>query len=153
GRGAFGGGGGGRGGRGGRGGGGAAADAPPEQRGTESQEYLKKEQSELIGVVRDRVALREELRKKQEAENVRKPVNLQARQSAGQLQLSPDEKYVFASVFESAATPAKNTIVPNFVSDSGYTEDIPGRSNVGDSQGTSRMAILNAVTGEVKWVD
>jgi dipeptidyl aminopeptidase/acylaminoacyl peptidase len=147
GRGGFGGGGG----RGGRGGAAAAAETPQEQRGTESQEYLKKEQRELIGVVRDRVALREELQKKQEA--ARKPFTLQARQSVGQLQLSPDEKYVFAGVFETPATAAKNTIVPNYVSDSGYTEDIPGRSNVGDSQGTSRVAILNSATGEVKWVD
>jgi dipeptidyl aminopeptidase/acylaminoacyl peptidase len=56
-------------------------------------------------------------------------------------------------VFEAAATPAKNTIVPNYVSDSGYTEDISSRTNVGDNQGTSRLAILNAETGEQKWVD
>ena len=34
-----------------------------------------------------------------------------------------------------------------------YTEDIPGRSNVGDTQGASRLAILDVETGEVKWVD
>ena len=83
----------------------------------------------------------------------RKPFTLQARQTAGGLQLTPDEKYVIVSVFETAATPAKNTIVPNFVTDSAYTEDIPGRTNVGDSQGTSRLAIVNVETGEVKWVD
>ncbi|MBS1854742.1 MAG: S9 family peptidase [Acidobacteria bacterium] len=137
----------------GQGGGRGAASTAPEPRGTPSQEYIKKEQSELIGVVRDRVALREEERKKREEEQPRKPFTLQARQSAGQLQLSPDEKYVAAGIFETAATPARNTIVPNFVSDSGYTEDIPGRTNVGDSQGTSRLALLNAATGEVKWAD
>jgi dipeptidyl aminopeptidase/acylaminoacyl peptidase len=149
-------GGGGRGQGGGRGGATAAAattgDTPQEQRGTDSQEYLKKEQRELLGVVRDRVELREELQKKPKPP-ARKTFTLLARQTAGQLQLSPDEKYVFASVFEAAATPAKNTIVPNYVSDSGYTEDIPGRSNVGDNQGTSRLAILNAETGDVIWVD
>jgi len=145
--------GGGRGQGGGRGGAPAAGGTAQEQRGTESQEYLKKEQRELIGVVRERVEMREAQQKKQEAENPRKPFNLQARQSAGPLQLTPDEKYVIASVFETPATAAKNTIVPNFVSDSGYTEEIPGRTNVGDSQGTSRLAILNAETGEVKWVD
>ena len=77
----------------------------------------------------------------------------QARQTVPGLQLTPDEKYVIASVFESAATPARNTIVPNYVTDSVYTEDIAGRSNVGDSQGSSRLAILNVETGEVKWVD
>ena len=122
-------------------------------KGTDSQEYLKRTQRELLGVVRERVELREAQLKKTQAQVTRKPFTLQARQSVGQLQLSPDEKYVLASVFEAAATPAKSTIVPNYVSDSGYTEDIPGRSNVGDNQSSSKLAILNAETGEVKWVD
>ena len=140
-------------GQGGRGGAASAGPSAPEPRGTPSQEYLKKQERELFGVVRDRVELRDELRKKQEAEQPRKPFALQARQSAGQLQLTPDEKYVVAAVFETPATPAKNTLVPNFVSDSGYTEDIPGRTNVGDSQGASRLAVINVETGEVKWID
>ncbi len=78
---------------------------------------------------------------------------MQARQSIRSLQLTPDEKYVVASVFESAATAAKNTIVPNYISDSAYTEDIPGRSNVGDNQGTLKLAVIHTETGEVKWVD
>jgi dipeptidyl aminopeptidase/acylaminoacyl peptidase len=142
--------GGGRGQGGGRGA--AAADAPPEVRGTDSQEYLKKEQKELLQVVRERVELRDEQQKKR-FQDPRKPFTLQLRQSVGALQLTPDEKYVIASVFDSAATPAKNTIVPNFITDSVYTEDIPGRSNVGDTQGTSRLALLNVETGEIKWVD
>ncbi|HTP36309.1 MAG TPA: prolyl oligopeptidase family serine peptidase [Candidatus Acidoferrales bacterium] len=143
------------GGRGGRGGGrgGAAQETAVEQKGTESQEYLKKEQRELIEVVRDRVALREEQQKKNQKKNPRKPFTLQARQSARNLQLTPDEKYVIADIFETPAAPAKNTIVPNYVSDSAYTEDIQGRTNVGDSQGISKLAVINAETGEVKWVD
>jgi dipeptidyl aminopeptidase/acylaminoacyl peptidase len=147
------------GGRGGRGGGGAAA--PPttsgtgaaEQKGTDSQEYLKKEQRELITVVRERVEQREALQKKHEKEPARKPFTLQQRQSIRSLQLTPDEKYVIASVFETPAAPAKNTIVPNYVTDSAYTEDIPGRSNVGDSQGTAKLAVINVESGEVKWAD
>ena len=103
-------------------------------------------------MVRERVELREEQQKKR-IQDPRKPFTLQARQTAGALQLTPDEKFVIATVFEAAATPAKNTIVPNYITDSVYTEDITGRSNVGDSQGTSRLAILNVETGEVKWVD
>src|SRR5690349_5741768 len=144
-------------GRGGRGGGGRGGPAPAEpaieQKGTESQEYLKKEQRELIQVVRDRVALREEQQKKNEKQVVRKPFTLQARQSMGAMQLTPDEKYVIADVFEAAATAARSTIVPNYVTDSVYTEDIPGRSNVGDTQGIAKLAIINVQTGEVKWVD
>jgi dipeptidyl aminopeptidase/acylaminoacyl peptidase len=129
----------------------ATGDQPP--RGTDSQEYLKKEQKELLEAIRDRAALREELEKKRLSENPRKPFTLQPRQSVGALQLTPDEKYAIASVLETAATPAKNTIVPNYVTESAYTEDIPGRSNVGDTQAASRLAIINVETGEVKWAE
>jgi dipeptidyl aminopeptidase/acylaminoacyl peptidase len=146
--------GGGGGGRGGRGDTAAAGEAVAEPKGSDSQEYLKKEQKELLQVVRDRVEQRDTQTKKRAADApARKPFTLQARQSVGGMQLTPDEKYVIASVFEAAATPAKNTIVPNFISDSAYTEDINGRTNVGDTQGTSRLAIINVETGEVKWVD
>jgi dipeptidyl aminopeptidase/acylaminoacyl peptidase len=158
--------GGGRGGRGGGGGGGrgggrgdgggrgegaaASADQPV---GTPAQEYLKKEQKELLEYVRERAALRDEEAAKRKAEPpARKPFTLQARESAGALQLSPDGKYVVASVFESAAN-AKSNAVPNYITDSGYTEEIPGRTNVGDVQGRSRLAILSVETGDVRSVD
>ena len=48
---------------------------------------------------------------------------------------------------------ARNTVVPNYVTESGYTEDISGRSNVGDTQSTTRLAAIGVETGEVKWVD
>src|ERR1039457_4217001 len=139
------------GGRGGRGAVAPAAVAAPQPRGTHREEYLKKEQKELLQAVRERIEVREEQKKR--TQDPRKPFTLQARQTVGTLRLTPDEKYVIASVFESPATPAKNTIVPNFITDSAYTEDIAGRSNVGDTLGTSRLAILTVETGEVKWVE
>ena len=44
-------------------------------------------------------------------------------------------------------------IVSNYVTESGYTEDIQGRTKVGDTQARVKVAILNVETGEVKWVD
>jgi dipeptidyl aminopeptidase/acylaminoacyl peptidase len=149
------GGGGGGGGRGGRGGGGAvqtAAGEPPK--GTDSQEYLKKEQKDLLEVVAQRAALRTEEENKRKKENPRKPFTPQARQNVTSLLLSPDEKYVVATVSETGAGPAaKNTIVPNYITESAYTEDISGRTNVGDAQARTRLALIDAVSGEVKWVD
>jgi dipeptidyl aminopeptidase/acylaminoacyl peptidase len=139
------------GGRGGRGGTAAAAATTGEQRGTDSQEYLKKEQKELLEAVRERAALREEQDKKKEKDNPRKPFTLQARQSVTALQLTPDEKYAIAAVTETGN--ARNTVVPNYVTESGYTEDISGRSDVGDTQSTTRLAAIGVETGEVKWVD
>ncbi len=139
---------------GGRGRGGAPAPPPAAgapAKGSDSQEYLKKEQKDLFEVIRERAGLREEEEARRKKENPRKPLTLQARQTVAALELSPDEKYVIASVADSGN--AKNTIVPNFVTESGYTEDIPGRSNVGDSQVRRRLAVIEVESGEVKWVD
>jgi dipeptidyl aminopeptidase/acylaminoacyl peptidase len=123
-----------------------------EKKGTDSQESLKKEEKELLEVVREQAAKKEEDEARKKRENPRKPFNLQEKQTITALTLTPDEKYVIASVTE-PGTGTKNTIVPNFVTESGYTEDISSRNKVGDNQNRIRLAILNVETGEVKWVD
>ena len=141
------------GGRGGRGGAEAAggSGSGEAQNASASQESLKKEQKDFFETVRDRAERRAEEDAKRKKEPQRKPFNLQARETAGNLQLSPDGKYVIASVFD--AGNAKPSIVPNWITDSGYVEDINGRSFVGDLQGRQRLAVIDAVSGEVKWVD
>jgi dipeptidyl aminopeptidase/acylaminoacyl peptidase len=134
------------------GGGQQAARGSGQQRGTESQEFLKKEERELIDSVRRRARQREEQEERRKREDPRKSLQLQARQSVTVLHLTPDEKYVVAAVNETGEG-AKNTIVPNYVTESAYTEDIPARSKVGDSQSRARLAVLSVETGEVKWVD
>ena len=136
----------------GRGGAQARQDSSQEQKGTESQEYVKKEERDLLDVVKRRAEKREQDEAKRKREHPRKPFNLTARQIVTNLQLAPDEKYVIASINENADG-SKNTIVPNFVSDSAYTEDIGSRTKVGDSQSRSRLAVISVDTGEVKWVD
>jgi dipeptidyl aminopeptidase/acylaminoacyl peptidase len=127
--------------------------APPqEEKGTASQEALKKETKDLLEVVRERAAERERQEAKRKSEHPRKPFILQAGQTVASLQLTPDEKYVIASIHE-PATGAKRTVVPNFVTESGYTEDIASRDKAGDKQSVARLAILSTSTGEAKWVD
>ena len=59
------------------------------------------------------------------------------------LQLSPDGKYVSFSVWVAAENPAKNTIVPNYVTSSGYTTDINARPKVGGDQSYREIGIYN----------
>jgi dipeptidyl aminopeptidase/acylaminoacyl peptidase len=134
------------------GGGGQARRDAAQQRGTESQEYLKKEERELLDVVKRRAQKREEDEAKRKQQEKRKPFSLQPRQQVVSLQLSPDEKSVIATVSESAEG-AKNTIVPNYVTESSYTEDISSRAKVGDQQSRARLAVLSTENGEVKWVE
>ena len=139
------------GGRGERAGAPAATGIEPP-RGTDSQEYLKKEQKELLEAVRERAARREEEEARRKKENPRQPFTLQPRQSVASLELSPDEKFVMAAIGESGAG-ARNTMVPNYVTESAYAEDIHGRANVGDAQTVVRVAEIAVDTGEVKWVE
>jgi hypothetical protein len=122
------------------------------QRGGASQEYVKKEERELIEAVRERAQNREEQEAKRKQREKRKPFSPPAGQSVANLQLSPDGKYALASVIQPASG-AKNTIVPNYVTESAYTEDIPSRNKVGDEQGRTRLAIISVETGDVNWVD
>jgi len=138
--------------RGGRGGRARATTGTEEEKGTESQEFLKRQERELLEVISERATKREEDEARKKRENPRKPLNLIATQSIAWLELAPDEKHVIAGVAEKAER-AKTTIVPNYITESAYTEDIPGRTKVGDTQEHVRLAILSTDTGEVKWVD
>jgi dipeptidyl aminopeptidase/acylaminoacyl peptidase len=135
-----------------RGGGGAAASPTDPPKGTDSQEFLKKEERDLLETVRERATKREADEAKRKKENPRKPFMLSARQSVMSLQLTPDEKYVVATISESGDR-TKNTVVPSFVTESAYTEDIPSRNKVGDVQAKTRLALVSVETGENKWVE
>jgi dipeptidyl aminopeptidase/acylaminoacyl peptidase len=131
-------------------GGAAVPGATPK--GTDSQEYLKKEERGLLDAVRERAEQREEQEKRRKEREKRKPFSLPTGQNAVNLNLSPDGRQVIATVTE-PGTGAKNIIVPNYVTESGYTEDIPGRSKVGDVQNRARLVIIDVETGETKNVD
>jgi dipeptidyl aminopeptidase/acylaminoacyl peptidase len=120
---------------------------------SESQEFVRKEERQLLEAVRERAEQREEQEKqrRERDKDKRKPFNLTAGQTATSLLLSPDGSYVVVTVTEPLA--GKNTIVPNFVTESAYTEDIQGRLKVGDTQGRTRLGLVSVATGEVKWVE
>ena len=126
------------------------AGTPPK--GTESQEVLKKEERDLLEAVRERAQNREQQEARRKQREKRKSFAPPPGQSVANLILSPDGKYVTASVLQPASG-AKNAIVPNYITESAFTEDIPARSKVGDNQGRSRMVVLNVETGESKWVE
>ncbi len=129
---------------------GAAPD--DKKKGTDSQEFIKKEERELLDAVKEKAQYREEQEAKRKAQEKRKPYFLPPGQSPGILSLTPDEKFAIVSVNEPARD-TKNTIVPNYVTESAFTEDIPSRNKVGDAQGKSKLALINAETGEAKFID
>jgi dipeptidyl aminopeptidase/acylaminoacyl peptidase len=122
-----------------------------EPRLTGSQQFIKTEEEKLIEFIREQ----NERRKKREEEEKKErlpPLELADRQTALDLMLSPDDTHVFVIVAERPAG-AKAAIVPNYVTTSGYTEDIQARTNVGDTQERRLLAVLNLKTGKTAWAD
>ncbi|MCA1566435.1 MAG: prolyl oligopeptidase family serine peptidase [Acidobacteria bacterium] len=133
-------------------GGGSGGGGGQPERGTESQEVLKKEERALLEAVRERAERREEQEAKRKARERRKPFNIPTGQTVSNLTLSPDGRFVVAVITEPAPA-AKQTIVPNYVTESAYTQDIPGRTKVGDAQGRTRMAVISVETGDARNVE
>ncbi len=131
---------------------GSGAGDDEEKKGTDSQEFLKKEERELLDYVRERAKKTEENRAKRKKENPRKSFRLTARQSIRAMHLSPDESFVAAIITERAES-SKQTIVPSYVTETAYTTDLSARTKVGDTPSRSRILFLDVKTGESKWLD
>ena len=123
----------------------------PEPRLTDSQQFLKDEEAKLIEYTRKQI----EERKKAEAgrESGQLPrLELADGQSAADLRLSPDGTHVFVLVNERARG-AKTADVPDYVTESAYTENISARAFVGDAQSARTLAIVNLETKKSVWAD
>jgi dipeptidyl aminopeptidase/acylaminoacyl peptidase len=123
----------------------------PEPRLTDSQKFIRDEQEKLLEVIKEQ----KEDKKKAEAKaklDKLPALELQDRQTAADLMLSPDGTHVFVLVSERPAG-ARNIIVPNYVTETGYAEDIPGRTAVGDAQNRTLLAVMNLETGKNVWAD
>jgi dipeptidyl aminopeptidase/acylaminoacyl peptidase len=124
----------------------------PDPRLTDSQKFIKDEEQKLIDYVRKQTEQREKREERAKADQLPRFELASPQQSAADLMLSPDDTHVFITVAERPQG-AKSTIVPNYVTESGYTEDIPARTNVGDTQDRRLLAVLNLKTGKSVWAD
>ncbi|HYE75759.1 MAG TPA: DPP IV N-terminal domain-containing protein, partial [Blastocatellia bacterium] len=127
-------------------------NAPAPARGTENQDFIKKEERQLLEAVRERAQKREEDEAKSKQREKRKPFYLAANQSVFSLTLSPDQKHIIAGISEPGQN-AKTAIVPNYVTESAYTEEISARTKVGDRQSRTRLAVISVEDGTFKFVE
>jgi len=117
-----------------------------DPRDTDSQKFVKTEEQKLI----EHTRIEADKKKKTEEKEKRYALpkyELAERQSATDLQLAPDDKHVFMVITERAEA-AKRPNVPNYVTESSYTEDIPTRSYVGDTQDKRTLVVMNLETGK-----
>lgn len=122
---------------------------PQEPRKTELQRFLEKQQLELFEVLRKRKNDREARERLQKLLEDRKPKAYHIGQkNVSSLLLSPDGQYV-TFILSQSASEAKQTVVPNYVTASGFTENINARSKVGEPQTTFEFYVYNIVLDSV----
>jgi dipeptidyl aminopeptidase/acylaminoacyl peptidase len=117
-----------------------------DPRDTDSQKFVKAEEQTLIEHTRIEAEKKKKAEEKDKARALPK-YELADRQTATDLQLSPDDKHVFVVITERAEA-AKRPNVPNYVTESSYTEDIPTRTYVGDAQDKRTLVVMNLETGK-----
>jgi dipeptidyl aminopeptidase/acylaminoacyl peptidase len=122
-----------------------------DPRDTDSQKFVKAEGEKLIEHTRIEAEKKKKAEEKDKARALPK-YELADRQSATDLQLAPDGTHVFMVIVERADT-AKRPNVPNYVTESSYTEDIPARTYVGDAQDKRTLVVMNLETGKTVTAD
>jgi dipeptidyl aminopeptidase/acylaminoacyl peptidase len=127
------------------------APKKPDTRLTDSQEFIRGEEEKLFDVVREDSQKKQKADEKKDAQKL-PGLELKERQSAADLMLAPDGVHVFIVVSERPVG-ARNIVVPSYVNETGYTQDINGRTDVGDAQARRLLAVLNLETGKSVWAD
>jgi dipeptidyl aminopeptidase/acylaminoacyl peptidase len=124
----------------------------PEAEG--QRRFLEDQQLELFEHIRRDRARQDEQEARREAREAREPATLHLSRGERIQRLSPtrDGDYVLIQATAQAQS-AKRTIVPDWVTEDGYTRDLNTRTKVGDAQGSSRIGVLATATGEVRWLD
>jgi dipeptidyl aminopeptidase/acylaminoacyl peptidase len=117
-----------------------------EPKETDSQKFVKAEEQKLIEHTRIAAEKKKKAEEKEKARALPK-YEFADHQSAPDLQLSPDGTHVFFTLL-TEPDGGKQANVPNYVTESSYTEDIAAREFVGDLQDTRALAVMNLKTGK-----
>jgi dipeptidyl aminopeptidase/acylaminoacyl peptidase len=131
---------------GGAGGGGAIGAGSQEQ-------WLQQQQLQLFDVLKDRKKKKDArdafLKSNRDLTDTIKTIGIGDKNMQG-LQISPDGRFVTYRLSQPAN--GKNTIVPDYVTESGFTADIPGRTKVGAPLAKSDLYVYDKVKDTVMMI-
>jgi len=111
--------------------------------GTPQEEWLKNDQLSYLEVLKARKDKREKgeaFNKAGKAKELRS-ISLDDKFMTG-MAISPDGRFISYRLFRSGSS-GKTTIVPSFVTETGFTTDIPGRTKVGSPQNSAELYIYD----------
>jgi dipeptidyl aminopeptidase/acylaminoacyl peptidase len=127
---------------------------PEESEAEGMRRTLEEQQLELFEHVRRQAERREEREARQRTREARdpRPVRIARDENVTGLMVSPTERWALIQVTR-PATQAQQTMVPDYVTASGYTEPRNVRIKVGDEQSSARVGMIDIGTGDVHWLD
>ena len=110
----------------------------------QQEQWLQKDQLQYFQVLRERK------RKRQLADDYNKSISSKEMRSIPLddkyiqgLSISPDGRFITYRLYKQGS--GKNTIIPNYVTESGFTTDINGRTKVGTPQSSSELFIYDRI--------
>ncbi|MFD2569190.1 alpha/beta fold hydrolase [Spirosoma soli] len=120
---------------------------------TDEEKFLKQDQLRLSDVVKERKDKKDEGERISKADKPKRPkeIYLDDKQVVN-LQLSPDGRFVTYRLSKSASN-AKTAQVPNYVTESGYTENISARTKVGAPLASQEFFVYDIVKDTVRTVN
>ena len=129
--------------------------APEDPKLAEGQrKFLEEQQKELFEHVRRDVEQRNEQEKKRKEREARetKVAYLSREERVNSIAVERNGTFAILQTSRSGSS-GRNVQIPDWVTRSGYTENIESRTKVGDAQGElGRIGIVDLSTGAVSWV-
>ncbi len=128
-----------------------SGDAPrPDAEPDDFDRFLQEQQIELFEHIRRQVEREEEERAEEEAEaaEVADPLYVPQGENVAFLDASPDGRHVLVASFVPARG-TRRTMVPDWVTPSGFTEELTVRTKVGDDPSTQKLRLYHPETGNV----
>ncbi|HKJ93080.1 MAG TPA: prolyl oligopeptidase family serine peptidase [Longimicrobiales bacterium] len=128
--------------------------APHEQEAEGQRAFLENEQKELFAHIRRELEDQARQKERREAREAKqpKPVYIGKQERVYGIMVDPDERWAFLRTGQ-PADDARQTIVPDYITPSGYVDPMRGRTNVGDAQSSARLALLDLSDGSAAWLD
>jgi dipeptidyl aminopeptidase/acylaminoacyl peptidase len=115
---------------------------------------LQREQSALFDVIRDQLR-RDSIEKaeRERRDSLRtKPFWLKRGERVTTISISPNGRALLLVTAIRGADSARQTLVPQFVTRTGYTDELRVRTKVGDTQDSGRVAFVSLPRGDVTWL-
>jgi dipeptidyl aminopeptidase/acylaminoacyl peptidase len=115
---------------------------------------LQREQSALFDVIRDQLR-RDSIEKaeRERRDSLRtKAFWLKRGERVMTISISPNGRALLLVTAIRGPDSARQTIIPQYVTRTGYTDELRVRTKVGDMQDSGRVAFVSLPSGEVKWL-